>query len=190
MENSVSDTSGHPPSDFNRFSIPVKWGLIIGIMACILVTINFMFIISNYIAFLVFTFVMYVVTIVLYGVTGVQQRKAMGGYITFKEAFQAIFLAILISSIISSVYGVIYTKFIDPDVVDRIKEGTLSFMERMNVPEERLDQTAADMDKQFEDSTKPGRFIYAFAKSLIISSIFGFICALIVKKQKPVFPGQ
>src|SRR5688500_6069530 len=116
MENSVFEGTSQPTSDFNRFSIPVKWGLIIGILSCILATINFMFIINNYVAFLVFTFVMYVVTIILYGVTGVQQRKAMGGYITFKEAFQAIFLAILISTIITSVYGVIYTKFIDPTV--------------------------------------------------------------------------
>jgi hypothetical protein len=190
MENSVFENTAQPSSDFNRFSIPIKWGLIIGLLSCILATINFMFIINNYVAFLVFTFVMYVVTIILYGVTGVQQRKAMGGYITFKEAFQAIFLAILISTIITSVYGVIYTKFIDPTVVDRIKEGTLAFMENMNVPEEKLDQTAADIDQQFEDSLKPGKLLYAIAKSLIISSIFGFICALIVKKQKPVFPGQ
>jgi hypothetical protein len=189
MEHSVFETS-QTPENFNRYSIPIKWGLIIGLLSCVLTTINFMFVINNYIAFLVFTFVTYILCIVLYGVTGVQQRKAMGGYITFKEAFQAIFLAILISSVISTIYGVIYTKFIDPTIVDRIKEGTLSFMERMNVPEEKLDQTAADIDQQFEDSLKPGKLAYAFAKSLIISSIFGFICALIVKKQKPVFPGQ
>ena len=191
MDNSVFNNSSEPAADFNRFAIPVKWGVIIGILSCILVTINFMFVIgSSYVAFLVVSFLMWVLTVVLYGVTGAQQRKAMGGYITFKEAFQAIFVAILISSIISTVYGVIYARFIDPDMAERMKEGTLAFLEKMNAPEERIDKTMADMDEQFAASLEPGKLTYAFAKGLIISSIFGFICALIVKKQRPVFPGQ
>ncbi|HTM65853.1 MAG TPA: DUF4199 domain-containing protein [Flavipsychrobacter sp.] len=185
MENSVLQPTNN--ENFNKFSIPVKWGIIIGIVGCILSTINLMFLVDIYYVFIIMNIVMFIVCVILYWLTGVQQRKAMGGYIDIKQAFQAIFIAILISSIITTIYGIIYTKVIDPGVVERIKAGTLGFMERMNAPDESIDEAAAKIDAQVLDSTKPGTLVLSFAKSLVITSIFGFICALIVRKKKPEY---
>lgn len=187
MDNSIENIDSVNNTNFNRWSIPVKWGLIIGIVSCVLATVNFMFVLNSYMAFLAVSFLIYIATVIFYGVAGAQQRKAMGGYITFKDAFQAIFIVILISSIITTIYGIVYTKFIDPSVIDRIKEGTLGFMEKTNVPVEKIDEAAEDFDKRTVDSLKPGNILFSFAKSLVVSSLLGFICALIVKKQKPVF---
>mgnify|MGYP001255543027 CR=1 FL=1 len=180
----MSNTEAAP---FNRFSVPVKWGILVGVISIILTTVNFLFIIEYYPVFLVVSSLIYIISIVLYGVAGAQQRKAMGGYIDLKEAFQAIFIVILISSIISTIYGIVYVKLIDPSVMDVIKSNTLAFMERMNVPEEKLDQTAADFDREVAQGFKPGRLLYSFARQLVVQSIFGFICALIVRKKRPVF---
>jgi hypothetical protein len=194
----MSNTEAAP---FNRFSVPVKWGILVGVISIILTTVNFLFIIEYYPVFLsvvssliyiiliyiIPIVLIYIISIVLYGVAGAQQRKAMGGYIDLKEAFQAIFIVILISSIISTIYGIVYVKLIDPSVMDVIKSNTLAFMERMNVPEEKLDQTAADFDREVAQGFKPGRLLYSFARQLVVQSIFGFICALIVRKKRPVF---
>jgi Na+/H+-dicarboxylate symporter len=106
----------------------------------------------------------------------------MGGYISIKEAFAAIFIAILISTIMTTIWGIVYARVIDPGLSLKIKESTLAFMESMKAPQEKLDQTAADIDKQIGDSIKPGALIYGYAKSLVITSIFGFICAAIVRR--------
>lgn len=165
--------------------IPLKWGLIIGIVGCILTTLNFTVIIKNYTLFLVFSFITFVVNLVLLYITGLQQRKAMGGFINVKQAFRAIFFAILISTLITTIYGVVYTKVIDPDVFTKVKEGTLAFMERMKVPQEKIDEQMAKFDEQQKDSMKPGKLLFSYATSLVLYSIFGFICALIVKRKKP-----
>lgn len=178
-----SDPTISTPS-FNKWDIPVKMGLLIGLLSIVLSVINYMFLLpKSYIAFMVLTAVTFIAMIILYGVTGARQRKAMGGFITLKEAFSAIFVAILISSIISTVWGIIYAKMIDPNVVDKVKVGTLEFMQNMHAPQEKMDETAATLDKQFAESMKPGILLYSYAKSLVVLSIFGFIAAFIVRRK-------
>lgn len=184
MEKSVFEQVNN--KEFNKFSIPLKWGILIGIVSCILTTVNYMYVLNHYILFLVLTFVYATLTIVFCGMAGIQQRKAMGGYMDIKQAFQVVFIAILISSLITTIYGVVYTKYIDPGVLDRVKESTLDFMARMNAPQDKIDDAAKKFDGQVVDSLKPSILIYSFAKSLVVSSIFGFICALIIKKKKPL----
>lgn len=182
------ESSVFPPQEEQKIKlsdIPLKWGIITGVIGCILITLNFTVIIKNYMAFLAFSFIIFVVTVILYGVAGAKQRKALGGYITLKQAFQAIFFVILISTIISTIYGIIYTKYIDPDVYVKVKEGTLAFMEKMKTPQDKIDKALEDFDKQKADGMKPANLLLSFAKSLVLYSIFGFICALIVKRKRP-----
>lgn len=186
MENQAAE-SAVPAQPFNRFSIPVRWGIILGVLACILTTVQHMFLIDSYGLYMTVWILSFVLSLVFYCVAGVQQRKAMGGYITFKEAFSAIFVVILISSVISSIYAFIYFKYIDPDVMDKLKETTLTFMENVGAPAESIDDAAIEFDERLEDSKKPGPMLLSYFKGLIIYSIFGFICAAIVKKKKPVF---
>lgn len=180
-------TEPQAPTSFNRWDIPVKFGLLIGLVGIILSTINYMFVMpASYIAFLVFSGVFFLVGIFLYFYTGVRQRQAMGGYITLKEAFSAIFIAILISTVITTIWGLVYARVIDPELSSKIKDSTLAFMERMHAPAEKLDETAKQIDEQIGDSLKPGILLYSYAKSLVVTSIFGFICAAIVKREPKV----
>lgn len=185
MSDTIFATNTSKP--FKRFDVPIKMGLLIGVIGVILNTANYLFLLPvNYIAFLVFTFVVYIACIVLYGVTGAQQRKAVGGYIDIKGAFQAIFIAILISTLIISIWGFIYAKYIDPQLTDKIKAGTLGMMERFNAPQASLDDASAKFDAEIKSSQSIGNVLYAYAKGLILQSIFGFICAAIVRRNPPV----
>lgn len=173
-------------SGFKRFDIPVKMGILIGLIVILIDTVNYkMALGSSMMAFYGLYFVSGLFAIIMYGVTGARQRKAMGGYINIKEAFQAIFIAILISTAIISVWGVIYVKWIDPDFMMRMKEQTISFMQRMNAPQEKVDEVSASIDKELKNSLTIGAVIYGYAKKLILYSIAGLICAAIVKKDPP-----
>lgn len=175
-----------PPAGFKRAEIPVTMGIITGIVGVVLSVVAFMFLLpKSYVLFLVGTGLMWVAPIVLYVVAGIRQRKAMGGYITLKQAFQAIFIVILISSIITTIWGVVYAKYIDPEIGVKMKESTLAFMQRMKVPEAKMDETAKSMDKQLADGLKPGKLLYAFAQGVVIHSIIGLIIAAIIKRNPP-----
>ncbi len=184
MEQSVFDNP-QPAQPFNRFAIPVKWGIIWGVLSCIITTVQHMFLLEPYAFYLAIFFIQFVLGLVFYCVAGIQQRKAMGGYITFKDAFQAIFVVIVISSIITAIYSFVYFKWIDPGVMDQLKEQTLSSMEKWGAPTDSIDEAAENFDKGKDGSV--GTMLLNLCKGLIISSIFGFICAAIVKKKKPEF---
>jgi hypothetical protein len=42
------------------------------------------------------------------------------------------------------------------------------------------------IEEQTNDSTKISKLFYSIAQSIIIHSIFGFIAALIIKKERPL----
>jgi len=185
MENRVFSPSQAPQAD-NRL-LPVMWGIITGVIGCLFITFNFLVLIKHYMLFMAFNIIGFMLTVVLYWLAGTRQRKALGGYIDIKTAFRAIFIVILISSIMTTAYGLMYTIYIDPDAIANTKEATLQFMEGRNVPQEKLDEVAETIDEQAAASKKPGNLAYAFARSLIINSIFGLLCALIVKRQRPEY---
>jgi hypothetical protein len=183
MENTAT-TINEP---FNRFSIPIKWGVIWGILSCVLMTVEFMFFSDSYIVLTAGWLMTFLLGVVFYLITGFQQRKAMGGYITLKDAFQPIFIVILISSALSSIYGFFYFKYIDPDAMERMGATVISFMEKVDAPQESIDSAVEGFEKGAEDAKSVGAMALNFLKGIIISSIIGFICAAIVKKKKPEF---
>jgi hypothetical protein len=173
----------------NKFAIPIRYGLMTGFVSMFLTTVSFLYVLKySFIAFGVAGFLMFLVPVILYGVAGARQRKAMGGYISIKEGFQAIFIVILISQAISAVYGIIYTKYIDPECMERMKESALTMFEKMKMPQASIDEQMKGITEQVEGSLKIGKLLYSFAQSIIIHSIFGLICALIIKKERPVQP--
>ncbi len=178
------------PNETPNTGIPLKWGLLTGFISILMTTIGFTFILgsSSYMLFIAFNIISFLVTVILFGIAGAQQRKALGGYISIRQAFSAIFKVILITLVMTTVYGLLYAKTIDPQVNDKIKEGTVAFMESRGIPDEVIDERVAAFETTIENSTKPLTLIFSFASNLIWYSIVGFICALIVRRKKPVFP--
>jgi hypothetical protein len=170
---------------FNRFDIPVKFGIIIGLIMAVISTISYQFFTESWLGMMGFMVVSFVIYMVLYFITGVQQRKAMGGYIDIKQAFSAIFVAIIISLVISFIYNFIYVKFIDPDVIDRISETSVSFAEKAGAPQEQLDKIAEQVEEQKASAQGIGKQLLGFLSSIVLYSIFGFIIAAIVRKKRP-----
>ncbi|MFN4246204.1 MAG: DUF4199 domain-containing protein [Flavipsychrobacter sp.] len=171
--------------NFNRFAIPVRMGIVITIVKMLISTIQYQFFLGSFWANMGFMFLSFVIGIVLFIVTGTQQRKAYGGFIDFKSAFQAIFVAILISVVVSYCYDLLYMEVIDPNMIDKIAESSMAAAEKMGAPQERLDDMAAQFERQKKESLKISEIFLALLKYIVMYGIVGFICAAIVKKDKP-----
>jgi hypothetical protein len=170
---------------FKKFDIPVKMGFITALVGILTFTLGNMLFIKNFVPYIIFLIVSFILVVIMLGVTGAQQRKAMGGYIEFKEAFQAIFVAILILCVCTFVYSEIYTHFIDPHFSDKMKESSLRFAEKMGATQEALDEAAKKADEGMAQKNNISNKLLSLFWSVVIYSIFGFICAAIVKKKRP-----
>lgn len=181
MENTVQLNN----PEFRRFDIPIKMGLLIALMKIILSTVQYQFFLTSWGMTMAITVLSFILGALLLGVTGNMQRKAMGGYITIKEAFQCIFVAILIIVVLNSLYDFIYIKYIDPDMILKIKESSMGFAEKMGAPQESLDKMEKQFDEQSAEKTDLNKQFVGFLSQIVMYSIVGIIIAAIVKKNKP-----
>jgi hypothetical protein len=177
------------PGDFNPNAIALRYGLMTGFIGMFLTTINNLYLLKfSYITFIISSLVVssFLVPVTFYAITVKRQRNLLGGFISIKEAFRVVFIVVLISVAINSIYGVVYIKWIDPEYVERMKEATYAFMERQHVPQEAIDAKMNEFDEGMSKSMHPGRFLFSMATLIILQSIFGFLTAMVLKRDRPV----
>lgn len=174
-------------AEFNRFTIPLRWGLIIGIVSILTFTIYSMFMMMTVGVWggMGFLFISFVITMILMAVMATQQRKAMGGYITFKEAFSAIFVCILVVVVLYQLYAAVYTTWIDPEYYDKQLEMSNKMTIEIGASEEQAELAATRAEEQIENQKSFGGKLMGVLLSIILYSLFGFIIAAIVKRNKP-----
>ncbi len=178
----MSDTTTVPA---NSTAIPIRWGIIIAAISIVLFTACNMFLLNNIVVYFICVILCGAVQVILMGVAGAQQRKAIGGFISFKDAFRAIFIATLIFVTINTIYSYIYMRFIDPDFSVRMKDATLRMVEKYGANQEAMDKASQKADENIEKGKHFGSIALSYFWTIVIYSIFGFICAAIVKKNKP-----
>lgn len=184
----MDNAASAPLTTGARNKMAATYGAILGVVYVVFTTLAYMMI-ANMITFYVITALSFVVSIVLIGVFIKLIRKANGGYLEFREAFGSAFVMVLIALFISNVYNLLYMYAIDPDVVVKMKESTLRMMENMKTPDEALDQTAEQFDKQIEKAKKieVGAAVLQYFGSVLVASLFAIIPCAIVKKARPIF---
>lgn len=171
-----------------RNKIALRFGLFLGLFYVPLALVANTFVASYFIHYAA-RFLVYVFYMILVGVFAARIRKANGGYIEFSELFGATFVMLLVGGIIAFVYNYVYIAYIDPDFSMKMKEATLSMMERQNLPEEQLDKVSTTFDEQIAKSKKFnfGDNIFALLGSIILDTLIGLIPVAILKKPRPLF---
>ena len=170
----------------NKDAAALKWSIITSLVCIILITLVYMFLAEKFMIFFIAYLAVLAVPIVFYGIAAAQQRQLMGGFIEMKEVFRAIFIVIIISTVVINIYNYVYTTVIDPEYIDRVKNGMLSFADKVKMDKKQTDEMLSNFDKQIsQQSSIKSRFL-GILTQIIVYSIFGFIIAAIVKKKRPV----
>jgi len=174
----------------SKYAIAIRYGLMTGFVSMFLTTINFLYLLKNKLCSIFSRWFFNVCSSnSFYWIAATQQRKMLGGFISLKDAFQVIFIVILISMVISTIYGLIYNKYIDPDFnYPNEMNQCKAFFEKMKMPEDKMDEALASVDGATASATKPSKLLYSLAQGIIFQSIFGFIIALIAKKERVLTP--
>lgn len=171
-----------------RNKMAATYGAILGVVFMVLSTVGFMGV-SNIAMSWIVQGLSLVSMLVLIGIFLKIIRKANGGYLEFREAFGSAFVMLLVALLISQVYNVVYVRFIDPDVMMKMKDATLRWMEQMKSPDETIDATMERFDKQIADSKtfSVSGALFTYFGGLLFFSLLSLIPCAIVKKQRPIF---
>lgn len=129
--------------------------------------------------------ILFLANMVLIAMAPVRVRKLNGGFITFQHAFTAVILAFLVSVIPYNLVNYVLFNWIDPEMAVTVKEKSvemaISWMEKMSVPQDAMDQSIEEM-MQVDQFSLSG-ILNGLWKSFIFFAIYGLIVSAIVKRK-------
>jgi len=131
-----------------------------------------------------------VIFIIAYSIaSSVKSRKLLGGFISFKEAFTSYLITVAIGTIISAIVSILIFVVIDPEAAIAIKEQTIEMtvgmMERFGTPQEVIEESIAELEKENALGLTPQ--IFAWFKGMLFYIIIGLLASLAVKKKEPLY---
>src|SRR5215207_2873451 len=156
----------------NNVSFGLRWGLIIGAVYCLFLFLRYSQGNGNPMNFALWTFLGYVVVLILLFLCGINRRKKSGGYIELKDAFQTMFVAVLGFEFIYMAFNFLYLKFIDPHFFENFRNAMEAFLEKNNVSQEQINKQLESFDKDSVKNMNLGSSFTTFAFSIMISGIF------------------
>jgi hypothetical protein len=167
-----------------KYAIPLRFGLITGLLYVVLLYLRYRFFASNPIQFGLSALVTYVLILLMYLLTGIARKKELGGYGEPREIFQSIFIVILITELVYIIFNLVYLRFVDPAFWEKLKTTSLSYYQSIKLTGEQIEQRMKSF-KDIDQQTKPMGLLKGYGYSVIIDSLFGLIFAAILRKKKP-----
>lgn len=171
----------------NSGSHGLKWGVIIGIVYCVLLFLRFNMGANNAGIFGMLTFVGFLAVIILLFISGINFRKKNGGYVEMKEAFKALFIAVLIFELFYSIFTVVYLKFIDPGFFDKFRVSTENLLQMAKQSQADTDKILYGIDQWAAQAKNLSvfDFLKTYLSNVAITGVFALIFAFIIKKKQP-----
>jgi len=165
----------------------LKWGLIIGMIYCILLALRYEMGETNPVVFGLWMTISFITVLVLLFISGVQLRRKAGGYIDLKETFKILFLSVLILEFMYALFNFIYLKYVNPDFFVKFKEASESMLEAAKQPREDIDKALKNIDVDAARNMNIFDFLKSYLFSIAITGIFAFFISMIVKRNPPAF---
>jgi ABC-type transport system involved in cytochrome c biogenesis permease subunit len=145
--------------------------------------------VSNPIVLSLWSFVGYLIVLILLLVSGFRLRKMVGGFIELKDVFKVLFCSVLIYELFYAVFNFVYLKYINPNFFIHLKEATEAFLIKSGQPQDKIDEMMKGMDKASVQDMHIGDLLKSYLFSISVSGIFALIFSLIIRKKDP-FAGE
>lgn len=169
-------------------NIGLLYGLIAGLLVCVIVLIQYLGGIETY--FSPIQFLAYLVLIVMAVLAGQKEKKLNGGYLEFKEALKVTFAVFASALLLQTLFTYVLFNFIDPSfkeaVAQEIMNRTEDFLRKFGAGDSKIDEALEN--ERSKDPFAFGRVMLGYGFSCIVAFIVCLIISAIIKKSKPAFP--
>ncbi len=131
----------------------------------------------------------WVVTLILLIIAVSRAKAAMGGFISFKEAFSTFIVAYVIYALITTAFSMLLFNVVDTaaaaELQEMIIESSVGMMESFGAGEEQIEQSVEAMESQ--NSFGVMGLLQSFFWGIVGYAVIGLIVAAFMKKNKPDF---
>ena len=173
-------------SNESRMSPGAKFGLIGGLVYVVLLIILYSYPPFNPVTFAFYKFLVYLVVLFFLVLCAREQRNHQGGYATVRDLMRQMLIAIVTLELFYATFNYIYLNLIEPDFLDNLVNNTRLWLESKGIPE---DQIEAQMEQIKVSRARPNlvNTISGIGVWIVIDSLFAFIIAAVIKREKPPF---
>ena len=168
---------------------PVSVGLRYGVLSALTaVIVDFLIRIAG-VGFMTFGIVSLlsgtIITIVWIVIAHKAFKEANNRLMSFGQGMVIAVVMMLIIGVASSIFNYIHVHFIDPEFVARLKAGMTEFMERNNVPDDKIAEGTARFDEM--SVSLPKDLLHGITRGLGVGLILGAIVTAFTKRSAPEF---
>jgi hypothetical protein len=170
-----------------QYSTPIKYGIIAGLL--MIVGYVLIYLVDAALLASLLTLSLYIILIFCMVYGGITYRKEIGGFDSFGQAFLAVFITAFLGSFFIDVFGFIMFKFIDPALVDVVKEAAIekatAMMEKFNVPDDQMEKQLKQLKATDYTPNLKSQGI-RFLSSTIVGAILSLLIAVFVRRNDRV----
>ncbi|WP_323787976.1 DUF4199 domain-containing protein [Psychroserpens sp.] len=167
-------------------SISLNQGIILGIVLTLVTVLIYAFSIDLFTEWWL-GILLFLIILVFGIIAAVKSRKALGGFMTFKEAFTSYFITVAVGTLISTIVGIVIFAFVDPDSAqylnEKIIEMTMQTMESFGAPQDSINEAIAGMEGK--NNFSAAMQMQSYVIRLLILAIIGLIVGVSLKKTDP-----
>jgi hypothetical protein len=162
----------------------VTYGVILGGILIVvslllyILNVNIFSIIFSVLNFLVFVLAL-PITFCIIGTNVLRQKHQEERVISYLDSAVHCFILLLVAMLLSNVYSYIFFHFIDKEYLQHMIDKFVEMMNSYNVPQEKIDESVAKMQKGFEI----GRQLLS---TLIISVVLALVISIFIRKKDKI----
>jgi hypothetical protein len=120
---------------------------------------------------------------------GLQQKRALGGFIDFKQALKPVFLTFVIGGLMAVLCTYVFYNFVDPTIPDQAKQHAIGTADRTlhwaHMPEDDIDKQLDEIRKQDFHMPATG-IILTYFSLLIRYFVLAAIVSVCIRKKRTV----
>ncbi len=165
-------------------STPVKYGIIGGLLMIAGYVIIYLIDGALLASFATLALYIFLLFCMIYG--GITYRKEIGGFNSFGQAFLAVFTIAFIGSFLIDAFGFVMFKFIDPGLVDVVKEAALekaeAMMEKFNTPEDVMEAQLKQIKATDYTPSLKSQSIRLLS-STVVGAVLSLLIAVFVRRN-------
>jgi uncharacterized integral membrane protein len=162
--------------------VAIKYGLIIGLVSAIFIFINFLA--GTFELMWVGLTVALIISIGGMVMAHREYKRLNGGYMSYGQGLMIGTVASVIAGVIGGLASYAYIEFVDPGILETMKEMQISMMEKFGMPEDQMDEAIARVNK---DTTATKQLTQSLWNGLIGGFILSLIVSAFTKRNRPEF---
>lgn len=166
----------------------LTFGLIVGAISIVSTTIMYVTDIKLFVSIST-GLIIFAVNLIIAIVGVAKTKKALGGFMSFKEAFTSFFIIMAIGSLIGVLYMMVLFNFIDPETKPILKEHviktTVEWLQKANTPAAKIKEQVETLKK--EDGFSVLSMVKSYFGGLLMYAVIGLIVAVALKRNKEVY---